>query len=563
MQFLKNIGIVTKLAIPVAILIAVMIALVVTAATGMGTMSERAEHVINVSATRKALLLEAIVAVDEASIQEKNLIIDVRPDAMAGYKAGYDAARKQALAAMDALVALADTPERKASNERLRADVTRYLETADRSVGLSLAGRANDAETLSLGEGRSERKAVGDALAARVDILTQELETARVAAESFADSTRNTLVISAAVGLTACIGLLGFILIGLVTRPLGQITGSLARLASGDLDAEVIGADRGDEVGALARALATFKAREAEARRLAAAQEAENEAKMRRAKMLDELTARFERSVRGLTTSLESASTELEATAGSMASVADETNRNSTQVASAAQQTSANVQTVAAATEELAASVQEIATRVGQSGGIAAQAVASAREADGQVKGLAQAADRIVAIVDLISTIADQTNLLALNATIEAARAGEAGRGFAVVASEVKALATQTSKATGEISAQIGEIRTATGDVVTAIQAIGAVIGQMADISGIIAAAVEEQGSATNEISRNVHQAARGTEEVTGSILTVRANAGETGAAATQVLSAAKELARHSAELGREVDSFLGEVKAA
>ncbi|WP_075217541.1 methyl-accepting chemotaxis protein [Mongoliimonas terrestris] len=563
MRLLQNLSLVQKLTIPIVILVAVTIGLVLIAASGMRQMAATADHVVSVSAARKSLLLEAVAAVDELSIQEKNMIIDVRPDALRAYKAGFEEAKAHALEAIDGLIALSDTPERTARNETIRAEVESYLALATESVALALAGRTGDAETLSLGEGRTRRQQVSETLTTQVGRLNVELEQSRTASAATAAATEMTLIGSAAFGLLVALGILATIVIGFVTRPIGQITRSLGQLAAGDLNAEVIGADRKDEVGALARALATFKAREIEARRLAAAQEAENEAKMRRAQRLDALTSRFEASVRGLTGSLEAAAVELEATAGSMSSVADETTRNSTHVATAAQQTSANVQTVAAATEQLATSVQEIANRVGQSGSIADKAVTSAADADARVKGLALAADRIVDIVDLISTIADQTNLLALNATIEAARAGEAGRGFAVVASEVKALATQTSKATGEISSQIGEIRASTGEVVTAIQSIGSIIGQMADISRIIAAAVEEQDSATGEISRNVNQAAQGTEEVTSNILTVRTNAGETASAASQVLAAARELARHTSELGREVDGFLGEVKVA
>ena len=170
---------------------------------------------------------------------------------------------------------------------------------------------------------------------------------------------------------------------------------------------------------------------------------------------------------------------------------------------------------------------------------------------------MSKAAARIGDVVALINTIAEQTNLLALNATIEAARAGEAGRGFAVVASEVKALAEQTSKATGEIGQQIAGIQAATEESVGAIRAISGTIEKLSEISSTIAAAVEEQGAATQEISRNVQQAAQGTQQVSTNISDVQRGASETGSASSQVLSAAQSLSGDSTRLELEVGKFL------
>jgi methyl-accepting chemotaxis protein len=211
----------------------------------------------------------------------------------------------------------------------------------------------------------------------------------------------------------------------------------------------------------------------------------------------------------------------------------------------------------------MASSVDEISRRVQESARMAGDAVGQARSTTDRVSELSKAATRIGDVVELINTIAGQTNLLALNATIEAARAGEAGRGFAVVASEVKALAEQTSKATGEIGQQISGIQAATQDSVNAIKEISSTIEKLSEIASAIAASIEEQGAATQEISRNVQQAASGTQQVSANIADVQRGATETGSGSSLVLSAAKALSGDSSRLKLEVSKFLASVRAA
>ncbi len=375
-------------------------------------------------------------------------------------------------------------------------------------------------------------------------------------------STMTMLTIAAAaIAVLACIG--AMLIATRLFRPLRAITVRVERLAEGDLESSIGYQDRSDEIGAVAKSLQIFRDALIAQRTAGEAVAVEQEAKARRAQMLDKLAQHFEAKVSTLTHSLTVAASDLEATAQSMTSVADKATHQSVGVASASQQTSANVQTVAAATEELSISIREISSQIAQSSSIAERAVVDAERTNGIVQMLAGSAGKIGHVVQLISSIASQTNLLALNATIEAARAGEAGKGFAVVASEVKELANQTSRATDEISAQIANVQHVTAEAVQAIQAIAGTIGEMSQISVTIAAAIEEQGAATAEISRNVQEAARGTEVVTGSIGEVRQAAGDTGVAASRVLSSAQELARHSVSLGQEVGHFLSGVKAA
>jgi len=347
-----------------------------------------------------------------------------------------------------------------------------------------------------------------------------------------------------------------------ISGPLGQLGARMQVLADGQLEGDIPGVGRGDEVGRMASAVQIFKDNAMRVRALEKA-DAETQARAaaeRRAAM-DNLASDFERSVKGIVQTVSTAATQLQTTAESMSATAEETSRQAAVVAGASDQASTNVQTVAAAAEELSSSVAEIGRQVVQATNIAGQAVAEVERTNVTIRGLSEAAQKIGDVVKLISDIASQTNLLALNATIEAARAGEAGKGFAVVAAEVKSLANQTGRATDEITAQVTAIQDATSNAVQAIGSIGATIGSINEISTAIAAAVEEQGAATQEIARNVQQAAAGTSEVSSSISGVIKAASETGAASSRVLGAAGELSNNAGILRAQVDGFIAKVR--
>ncbi|WP_338824604.1 HAMP domain-containing methyl-accepting chemotaxis protein [Bradyrhizobium septentrionale] len=402
-------------------------------------------------------------------------------------------------------------------------------------------------------------------LAAIITVREALYENAEQGLASAYSSARLSFVI-ALVGLLAVIAVSAGLIVMVgrrILNPIAALTGRMSRLAAGEVAEAIPGAARNDEIGAMAAAVQVFKDNKIEADRLAAEKEAENDVKMRRARVLDDLTHAFEAKVTELVGGLSAASSVMEDTAQSMSATAAATNRQAAVVAAASDQTSTNVQTVASATEELTSSISEIARQVATSTEIAARAVDHARRTGDTARSLADGAQKIGDVVTLIQSIAAQTNLLALNATIEAARAGEAGRGFAVVASEVKSLAGQTAKATTEIAEQITAIQTASDETVTAIRSVVDVITEIDQIGTAIAAAIEEQGSATQEISRSVQEAARGTQEVNSNISGVQRAADDTGAAATQVLGAAEQLSTQSKDLAGQVNRFLSDVRAA
>jgi methyl-accepting chemotaxis protein len=325
------------------------------------------------------------------------------------------------------------------------------------------------------------------------------------------------------------------------------------------------GLGRKDELGEMAAAVEEFKMQAvAKAERDAAAQDAQNkEAGAARRAELIRFADDFESAVGSIVSNVSASADQLEQAAGTLTRTAETTQGLSSQVAGASEVASTNIQSVASATEELSVSVDGIGKQVRESNRIAEAAVQQAQQTDARIGKLSRAAQEIGDVVKLITAIAEQTNLLALNATIEAARAGDAGRGFAVVASEVKSLASQTAKATEDISNHIAGMQEATGESVAAIKEIGATIGQISTIAASITDAVEQQGAATQEIARNVQSVAQGTREAATNIVQVNRGATETGTASEEVLNSAKALSSESTRLRAELDRFMQNIRAA
>ncbi|WP_420403163.1 methyl-accepting chemotaxis protein [Nisaea sp.] len=406
-----------------------------------------------------------------------------------------------------------------------------------------------------------------------VAAMTRDVDALVAAAESEAtvseNSARDTVVQSrqllfAIGGISALAGLLiGWLLVSRqVVRRVNNLQRTMAGIADGDLETEV-DTSGSDEISAMARTVEVFRDNGREVERLREEQQRTEarSAEERRQAMLN-LADTFEQSVKAIVDQVGLSAREMEKSSETMVSTSEQVKNESGGVLSIAETTSSNVNTVAAAAEQLAASVQEISVNISETSRVAQQAADKAETTNRIVASLDTESQKIGEVVKLITDIAEQTNLLALNATIEAARAGDAGKGFAVVASEVKNLATQTAKATEEISAQIDAVQNNTNQAVDAIREIGTLIGDMTEKMVAVSSAVEEQGASTDEIARSSSEAAQSTNQVSATMDGMMGVAGEAGSTADQVLSAAKGVAAQAESLDREVATFLDKVRS-
>ncbi|MGD1878339.1 MAG: methyl-accepting chemotaxis protein [Kiloniellaceae bacterium] len=408
---------------------------------------------------------------------------------------------------------------------------------------------------------------------AAFDVLVEKADVAEEAIHDAMDTGLSDFRAAKAAGVTLIVILAGtsfVIAMGLafvigrnVSGRLSSLSVTMKKLAQDDFSVTIPYVADKDEIGVMAGTVEVFKRNGIEARELTATQQKEQAAREARGKQIEAFCKGFDEKATRVLGAVSSSCEEMRAVAQKMTGVAEETATQAKLVTGAAEEASSNVQTVASGAEELSSSIGEISRQVAQSNDYTGKAVSETENITARVKGLDDAAQKIGEVIGLISDIAEQTNLLALNATIEAARAGEMGKGFAVVAGEVKSLATQTAKATEEISSQIVGMQGATGDAVSAIEGIRTIIASINQNASAIAAAVEQQNAATNEIARNVQQAAAGTSDVSANIGGVNEGAAQTGAAAGQVQSAADALSSQADELQREVQDFLQSVRAA
>ncbi|HTH18336.1 MAG TPA: methyl-accepting chemotaxis protein [Magnetospirillum sp.] len=442
------------------------------------------------------------------------------------------------------------------------ARLTEYRGIMRHGLDLIAAGDLEEAHALNKAEAGPRFLALDEAVVNAVNFQEEGARQQYLKGKDIFHTATLLNLVAVAVGLAVAVGFA----IAVMRSITGGITGLVRvmdRLVAGDTAIEVGGRDRRDELGEMARALEVFKVNAIERTRLEAEEKSNLARREARTRALERLMGEFDKAVSGVMGSLSVAARSMTSLSEGLASVAEETQRQGSAVSAATGEASASVGAIAGASTQLHGAISEIAEQVSRSASISAQGVTEVGEANRRMEQLAEGARRIGDVVALINAIARQTNMLALNATIEAARAGEAGKGFAVVAHEVKDLANQTAKATGEIEGQVAAIQADVRDAVSSIGRVTGVIQEISEMAATIAAAIDQQGVAVAEVARNADQAAGNTEGVATRIAQVVDAAGQTGAMAGQVHLAAGQLQDESDRLRGSVTDFLEGVRAA
>lgn len=491
----------------------------------------------------------------------------------------------------DELIALMDESELEVGTV-FRETLDKYLKVSLEVMGYVDAGKKGKAFRISNGKGS---KILVEAEQGIKDIILANEEKMDASILSANTSNERLLMIMVVVAVAGTLVIGGFNIVIVrkgVIGPIKSLSGTMRELAAGDIQVEIPGLERSDELGEMASAVEVFKSSMIRSDKLAEEQkrhdyeerqrkEAELEEKQARAdaerhkeqeimqthearaNQIDSLNVDFDENIEDVLKSVSSGVDQVKETANAMRNMADETTQMSMTVTTASDEAAQSVDSVANAAREMTVTINDVGEQADQAREISSNAVYEVNNASEQVSGLNERSQKIGDVLSLITDIADQTNLLALNATIEAARAGDAGKGFAVVAAEVKNLANQTAKATEEIGGQISSIQSATIETVNAIENIGQTVKEVNNISVSIAKAIEQQGIATQEIARNVEIAASGTQQVNQNISGVNEKADQSRTAANSVLEVANALGQHSTSMHNLVEGYLIKIKEA
>lgn len=498
MSWWKNCSLMVKIFAPQALVLLVCLVLIVSARTGFTSLNEGTEKIMSNDVARIILALESRSALNRLEGAVKSVLLASTSEEITKSSANYKEIYNDVLKKATDLRDLVKSPERKAMADAAVTAIEQYDENAMSAFAAKMRNELANAINIAQKAG-ANRQTARDNYGKMIDSYKADIKKETDEMGALASTTKTNHLLVSVFGLGIAYSILWWIISGAI--------------------------------------------------------------KQRKHEML-ELARDFEETVKAVVDDVSRSAGELNTAADTLASTSKESNKLTGAVAAAAEQTSSNMQTVATATEELTSSISEISRQVSESSDITQKAVEQANTTNKTVRDLAETAEKIGQVINLIGEIASQTNLLALNATIEAARAGEAGKGFAVVASEVKSLATQTAKATEEITHQISSVQQATATSVTEIERIRETIVGINQVSTRIAAAVEEQGTATQEIARNITEATAGTRDVSRSVGGVSRAAEETGAVSSQVQMSAQKLTSQSSALKDKVEKFLEKVRA-
>ena len=541
-----------------------LFALLTAAITALSDYNSRRSTALTAAietANKAALNVERVNGLVYAVVMDsRGVYMSADKDAAKKYNEGILKFNEQIVAVVDkwqAIVQSDDAAQFATFKKRIDQFVEFRKELVRRAVEINpAAGREwgdNEAN-------RSVRSALNKDLEALSKVYA---ERAKTIAEQTETTRQLSLVLTGLGGVALALVLIGVILIaGSIARPLSVITAVIKQVAEGADNVRVPHTDRGDEIGALARAIEIFRQAMDHNKNLNSQVSRESEIREARGRHIETSVDAFRGAIGTVLRAVKENATAMRGSAQTIRRVTSEASNEASAAAGATEQASSNVATVAGAAEELSASVEEIGRQVRQSAAAVEQTGLRTEKSIAEIESLAAATQRIDGVLNLIHAIAEQTNLLALNATIEAARAGDAGRGFAVVAHEVKALAGQTAKATEEISQNVSLIQSSTKNAVDAVREIGHAVGGINEITTAIAHAIGQQDAATREISSNAQGAAQGNATLVHNIGSLRDAIGQTSTVAASVLTASDDLNATAETLSREVETFFDNLRS-